>query len=87
MSDRRRAVHDARAVADPRAARGARGARMTREDVPARPVAADGAAALPAPDPVDGEACDYCGAMALTWRKCKLVCTRCAQINKSCADL
>jgi hypothetical protein len=33
------------------------------------------------------EPCDYCGAVALEWRKCKLVCTNCHQINKSCADL
>ena len=34
-----------------------------------------------------GETCDYCGAATLVWRKCKLVCLTCAQINKSCADL
>ena len=34
-----------------------------------------------------GETCDYCGAAALTWRKCKLICGNCSQINKSCADL
>lgn len=33
------------------------------------------------------ESCDYCGATTLEWRKCKLVCTSCRQINKSCADL
>jgi hypothetical protein len=33
------------------------------------------------------ECCDYCGATTLEWRKCKLVCTSCHQINKSCADL
>jgi hypothetical protein len=33
------------------------------------------------------EPCDYCGALALEWRKCKLVCGNCHQINKSCADL
>jgi hypothetical protein len=33
------------------------------------------------------EACDYCGASTLEWRKCKLICTSCKQINKSCADL
>lgn len=43
------------------------------------PTVSDGAA--------DGESCDYCGSMTLTWRKCKLICTSCAQINKSCADL
>jgi hypothetical protein len=31
--------------------------------------------------------CDYCGSSALSWRKCKLICTDCQQINKSCADL
>lgn len=34
-----------------------------------------------------GELCDYCGAAALAWRKCKLVCERCGNIVKSCADL
>jgi hypothetical protein len=34
-----------------------------------------------------GELCDYCGAEALTWRKCKLVCLKCGNIVKSCADL
>jgi hypothetical protein len=33
------------------------------------------------------EPCDYCGALALEWRKCKLICAACHQINKSCADL
>jgi len=33
------------------------------------------------------ESCDYCGSARLEWRKCKLVCTACRQINKSCADL
>jgi hypothetical protein len=37
--------------------------------------------------PAAGEACDYCGATSLSWRKCKLICTSCSQINKSCADL
>jgi hypothetical protein len=36
-------------------------------------------------DPV--EQCDYCGSAKLEWRKCKLICTDCRQINKSCADL
>lgn len=36
---------------------------------------------------VEGETCDYCGSTTLEWRKCKLICTSCAQINKSCADL
>ncbi len=37
--------------------------------------------------PAVGESCDHCGAFTLTWRKCKLICLSCAQINKSCADL
>lgn len=35
----------------------------------------------------DAECCDYCGSQHLEWRKCKLVCVACKQINKSCADL
>jgi len=35
----------------------------------------------------EGETCDYCGSTRLTWRKCKLICDDCKQINKSCADL
>jgi len=31
--------------------------------------------------------CDYCGSAHLEWRKCKLICANCRQINKSCADL
>ena len=37
--------------------------------------------------PAQGETCDYCGSTALHWRKCKLICDDCKQINKSCADL
>jgi hypothetical protein len=33
------------------------------------------------------ESCDYCGSLHLEWRKCKLICTDCRQITKSCADL
>ena len=33
------------------------------------------------------EQCDYCGAEALRWRKCKLICEACGNIVKSCADL
>jgi hypothetical protein len=33
------------------------------------------------------ECCDYCGSIRLEWRKCKLICGDCRQINKSCADL
>ena len=38
-------------------------------------------------DTADGETCDYCGSTTLQWRKCKLICASCSQINKSCADL
>jgi len=31
--------------------------------------------------------CDYCGSARVEWRKCKLICDDCKQINKSCADL
>jgi hypothetical protein len=33
------------------------------------------------------ESCDYCASSRLSWRKCKLICEQCGQINKSCADL
>jgi hypothetical protein len=33
------------------------------------------------------EVCDYCSSARITWRKCKLICEQCGQINKSCADL
>jgi len=33
------------------------------------------------------EVCDYCASPRLEWRKCKLICLDCRQINKSCADL
>ena len=33
------------------------------------------------------ETCDYCASVRLSWRKCKLICEACGQINKSCADL
>lgn len=42
------------------------------------------------PDPASAEPteqCDYCGSAKLEWRKCKLICADCRQINKSCADL
>ncbi len=42
---------------------------------------------VPADGPADGETCDHCGSVFLEWRKCKLICRNCAQINKSCADL
>ena len=33
------------------------------------------------------DGCDYCGSPRIVWRKCKLICEECNQINKSCADL
>ena len=39
-----------------------------------------------APVPED-EPCAYCGVPRLVWRKCKLICEACWNINKSCADL
>lgn len=41
----------------------------------------------PESESLPAESCDYCGSAALEWRKCKLICTNCHQINKSCADL
>jgi hypothetical protein len=38
-------------------------------------------------DQSPAECCDYCGSLRLEWRKCKLICADCRQINKSCADL
>lgn len=52
-------------------------------DEPTRPAPRDDQPDGPAP----GETCDYCGSTALSWRKCKLICGACQQINKSCADL
>ncbi|MBI1809490.1 MAG: hypothetical protein HYR75_06275 [Gemmatimonadetes bacterium] len=65
---------------------------MTRPppDDPAGPAdrRRDGSAtATPADGPAPAEHCDHCGETALVWRKCKLVCTACGNINKSCADL
>lgn len=37
--------------------------------------------------PTAQDACEYCGSPSLVWRKCKLICSNCNQINKSCADL
>ncbi len=49
--------------------------------------AATGRADVAEDGPADGETCDHCGSVLLEWRKCKLICRNCAQINKSCADL
>jgi len=38
-------------------------------------------------DASPAELCDYCASPRLEWRKCKLICADCRQINKSCADL
>jgi len=38
-------------------------------------------------EPTSTETCDYCGSARVGWRKCKLICDDCKQINKSCADL
>lgn len=54
---------------------------------PAMELLAEGADRIRDGQQAAGESCDYCGAEALTWRKCKLICGNCAQINKSCADL
>lgn len=54
---------------------------VTRETTPFGAVSSTG------DGPAVGEHCDYCGSTALRWRKCKLICESCAQINKSCADL
>jgi hypothetical protein len=43
--------------------------------------------AEPPPAAPQPEGCDYCGSLRLVWRKCKLICAECQQINKSCADL
>jgi len=48
---------------------------------------AAGKAAAATERKAEREPCDYCGALALEWRKCKLICASCNQINKSCADL
>jgi hypothetical protein len=33
------------------------------------------------------DVCDYCASPRIVWRRCKLICENCNQINKSCADL
>ncbi|MBX7118746.1 MAG: hypothetical protein K1X31_07080 [Gemmatimonadaceae bacterium] len=55
--------------------------------MPSAPSARSATDGRPADGPAIGETCDYCGATALQWRKCKLICENCRQINKSCADL
>jgi hypothetical protein len=48
----------------------------------------DPSESLPATTEVQScDCCDYCGSARVEWRKCKLVCVDCRQINKSCADL
>ena len=48
---------------------------------------ADSASEERSVDAAPAECCDYCGSARLEWRKCKLICGDCRQINKSCADL
>ncbi len=50
-------------------------------------IASATASEAPTCDLSSAESCDYCGSLRLEWRKCKLVCLDCRQINKSCADL
>lgn len=38
-------------------------------------------------DEAHGESCEICGSQRLTWRSCKLICSNCRSILKSCADL
>jgi hypothetical protein len=61
------------------------------EDGRLRPEAGSKRPEAGSPKPEDSKApsetCDYCGAEALTWRKCKLICGNCGNIVKSCADL
>ena len=58
-----------------------------RGAMPSAPSARSATDGRPADGPAIGETCDYCGATALQWRKCKLICENCRQINTSCADL
>ena len=46
-----------------------------------------GMADMPADGKREKDPCEFCGAAKLVWRKCKLVCSQCGNINKSCADL
>jgi hypothetical protein len=49
---------------------------------------ADRSAEPARPLPVEaGAECERCGATALYWRNCKLICANCRSIMKSCADL
>ena len=58
-----------------------------------QPFVLPGVVIAPAPSTDDArvaapaELCDYCASPRLEWRKCKLICADCRQINKSCADL
>jgi hypothetical protein len=51
----------------------------------------DGGAAPDRADPEraepDPDRCDICGSDRVSWRNCKLICTNCRSIVKSCADL
>jgi hypothetical protein len=59
---------------------------VTPFQLPGVVIAPSGDADSPAP-PATAECCDYCASARLEWRKCKLICADCRQINKSCADL
>jgi hypothetical protein len=59
---------------------------------PQRPMSLSGTSARRDDEPREHQAavaasCDYCGSTSIVWRKCKLICEECKQINKSCADL
>ena len=57
--------------------------------IEASPASAGGASQIGATRawPLPGEACDVCNARALVERKCKVICTNCHSIVRSCADL
>lgn len=65
------------------------GATPADAEAPSDASDADDAASESAGEGADSSAdvCDYCGSDQLVWRKCKLVCLNCGQINKSCSDL
>jgi hypothetical protein len=59
---------------------------------PKRPESLSGTSIRPEDTPREyqtavADSCDYCGSSKIVWRKCKLICEECRQINKSCADL
>jgi hypothetical protein len=58
-------------------------------DNPAVPSRESPTPGVPVPEsPTQGsEICDRCASDRLIWRNCKLLCTNCRSIVKSCADL